>query len=77
MELILVWWFVCGLVGMALGNSKGRPEAGCLWGFLLGPIGWLILLAGGTGYVCPACLTQVRKEASICPACRSPLSPLK
>jgi hypothetical protein len=43
--------FICyvaifGLIGMAIGQTKGRPAAGFLFGALLGPIGWLVVAVG-------------------------------
>ena len=43
--------FICyvvifGLIGLAIGQTKGRPEAGFLFGALLGPIGWLVVFVG-------------------------------
>lgn len=45
MEFILVWG-VFAVVGALIGNSKNRVGAGAFWGFLLGPIGWIIVLLG-------------------------------
>lgn len=48
MEFILVWgvFAVFAVVGALIGNSKNRVGAGAFWGFLLGPIGWIIVLLG-------------------------------
>ena len=44
---LFVWWLIvvilCGLVGIALGSTVGRKVAGFWLGFLLGPIGWIIV----------------------------------
>jgi hypothetical protein len=41
--LLLFWCGVGGLVGWAIGNSKGRGTEGFWLGFLLGIIGWIIV----------------------------------
>jgi uncharacterized membrane protein (UPF0136 family) len=40
--VLLVWAGVGGLIGYAIGNSKGRGTEGFWLGFLLGIIGWII-----------------------------------
>lgn len=35
-----------GLVGAWIGKRSGRPEAGFIWSFVLGPVGWLVPLGG-------------------------------
>lgn len=35
-----------GLIGAAIGGTKGRPAAGFFFGFLIGPIGWIIVAVG-------------------------------
>jgi hypothetical protein len=39
-------WAVFSVVGALIGSPKKRVGAGAFWGFLLGPIGWLIVLLG-------------------------------
>ena len=48
MELlnIFVGALILGLIGAVIGNTRGRADAGFLLGFLLGPLGWLIVLLG-------------------------------
>jgi len=48
MELLNVFVaaLILGLIGAAIGQSRGRVDAGFLWGFFLGPLGWLIVLLG-------------------------------
>lgn len=33
-------------IGLLIGKARGRPASGAFFGFLLGPIGWLITLLG-------------------------------
>lgn len=35
-----------GLIGAAIGRRKNRVVAGFIFGFILGPLGWLIVLLG-------------------------------
>ena len=42
--LVLILWLVlCPLVGMALGQGKGREVDGAVFGLMLGPLGWLFV----------------------------------
>lgn len=54
---LLIYWglpsLFFGLVGWFIGDQKGQGSAGFWWGFLCGPIGWIIVL----------CLRNKRKEA--------------
>lgn len=48
MGAVLVFWVLVGLavsgvIGLAIGQAKGRPGAGFLLGFFLGWIGWIII----------------------------------
>ena len=40
---VVLWFFLGGGVGYAIGNSKGQGTAGFLLGLLLGFIGWIIV----------------------------------
>lgn len=37
---------LCSLIGAAFGRKKGREGAGALFGALLGPVGWALILIG-------------------------------
>ncbi len=37
---------LCSLIGIAIGQTRGRPIAGFFLGLLIGPIGWLLVLVG-------------------------------
>ena len=52
---IFVWLLVGGLVGAICGEPRRRPVAGAVLGVLLGPIGWLIVLASDDRLSCPHC----------------------
>jgi len=45
MEL-LFGLIIASLIGAAIGQSKGRTGAGLVLGFLLGPIGWILIILG-------------------------------
>ncbi len=47
----LVWPVLCGI----LGARRGRATEGVMHGLMWGPVGVLIVLAGGRRYVCPTC----------------------
>jgi hypothetical protein len=40
-------FMVFGLIGAQLGrHSGGRPAGWFIWGFMLGPVGWLVPVIG-------------------------------
>src|SRR5690349_15324810 len=43
MEIFIIAWVIFGLIGAAIGSSKGLGCAGFLLGVLLGPIGLIIV----------------------------------
>lgn len=66
----LLWILVGGLVGHAIGRIKGRPEAGVIWGVLLGALGWVVIAAGPNfRQKCPECKGFVEPGASRCKNC--------
>lgn len=63
-----------GLVGAGIATPKGCVKAGFLFGFLLGPIGLLIVALALDGRkLCPLCRERVNTEAAICAHCRTTL----
>ncbi|MBK8609100.1 MAG: hypothetical protein IPL84_03935 [Chitinophagaceae bacterium] len=70
MEFLFIF-AVLGLVGYLIGNGKGAGGIGCLLGGLLGPIGWIIVIAmSGNKKQCAYCKEQIHFQASICPHCK-------
>lgn len=73
--IFLLWMFVGALVGGAIGNLRGRPEAGVGFGLLLGPLGWLIVAVGPDFRPkCPECGGVVVEDARRCKNCGQELS---
>ena len=72
---LLLGAVVCAVIGIFIGQSRGRwAIEGALWGFFLGPIGWLIMALGGYhGAKCPHCREAVDADAAVCPHCRLPI----
>ena len=78
------WVIISGLVGKLIGDRKGRGGAGLLFGALLGPIGWLIILVGPDLKAeqeaarlrkCPFCAELVQREAKVCKHCGRDITP--
>jgi len=62
-------------IGLAIGQSKGRPVAGLIWGFLVGPLGWLLVAIGpNMKPKCPHCGGEIVEGASKCKNCGSDIS---
>jgi hypothetical protein len=43
---IFIGAVISGLIGAAIGSNKGRGGAGLFLGFLLGPLGWILVAVG-------------------------------
>ena len=71
MEYIIPLWILCGLIGAAVGSSKNLGLWGFVVGFLLGPIGLLIVvLSSGNRIPCPFCCEKMNRRATVCPHCQ-------
>ena len=79
---VLILWVVFTLVGALIGQQKGRTGFGACMGFLLGPIGWLIVALmspneqelkrrnpGPKQKKCPECAELVMADAKVCRYC--------
>ena len=66
-----------GVVGGILGSLRCNVGSGIVWGAILGPIGWLmVLVLMDRRPVCPHCRERVKPGAVICRYCQRPLEPL-
>lgn len=64
------------LVGWLIGKSKQREGAGILYGLLLGPLGWIVMiLFPSAGMKCPHCGGIAKKGCSVCCHCGRDLFP--
>jgi len=71
-------WFACGIAAVILANKKGRATG--VWALLyvlFGPATLIVALVTPDAYTCPNCMKGIDKEASICPYCRSKLTPVR
>lgn len=77
MEILVVvggGWLLCAVICAIIGSKKGEIVSGFIAGAFLGPLGILLALGSkGNRKTCPFCRTQIHKEATICPECRSAL----
>jgi hypothetical protein len=75
MPILVIAAAICALIGLYIGNSKGRPVAGAMWGLLVGPIGWLVMaIVKDERRKCPDCLGTVPIGARRCQHCGSELN---
>ena len=74
MEAVFVFCFLAlvvnPVVGYFIGKSKGRATGGVLLGFLVGPLGWLLVAVGPDRRPkCPLCKGAVEAGATKCKNC--------
>lgn len=75
MELAIIW-IICGIIGAIIGSRKGSGCAGVALGFLLGPLGIIIVLVmRGNRKACPHCKELIHSEATTCKHCGKDLRP--
>jgi hypothetical protein len=75
-ELIVICFLLAfPVIGYVVGARRGRSTLGLLLGFLLGPIGWLVLLIIPPANLpkCPDCKGDVISGATKCKNCGSTL----
>lgn len=77
MTFNIIFWLCFYLFFFALsvyiGRRKGNLIAGVLLGYVLGPIGALLMYFSKDRrhVTCPSCQQLIEKNAYICPHCRS------
>lgn len=72
--LLLLFWALFALVGLAAAQRKGFPPvAGVIGGLLLGPLAVLMFLISPSKRKCPHCAEWVKKDARVCPHCQRDL----
>ena len=71
------WALVGLLIGTVLGHARNRVAEGALWGFVLGPLGWIIFLLlpaeVAPFYACPECGGETVPGARRCKHCGQPV----
>ena len=76
MEFGIVFWFLFYLaffcLSTYLGYQKGNLIAGILLGYVLGPIGALLIYMSKDRkhITCPSCHAEIHKRSYICPKCQ-------
>jgi hypothetical protein len=69
--LSLTFWMVFfAAIAWLIARRKGQGALGMWLGFLLGPIGVLIIcVTRGDRKACPHCLSLIKARAAVCPRC--------
>ena len=70
--MLLFWSLFGALIGVAAAQKRGFGVAGgVIGGLLLGPLAVLMFFASSGRVKCPACAEWMKKEAKICPHCKT------
>jgi hypothetical protein len=74
---IFFWVIVGAAVGGVIGASRNNAVSGVVWGALLGPIGWILVLFMDARAKCPECRGSLPDGALRCQHCGFDLGPSK
>jgi predicted amidophosphoribosyltransferase len=66
---IFFWFIVGAVVGGIIGASRNNAASGVVWGALLGPIGWVLVLFLDERPKCPECRGSLSEGARRCQHC--------
>jgi hypothetical protein len=69
------WVVVCGAIGSVIGSSRNNPISGLVWGAILGPIGWILVIFLDERAKCPECQGAIPEGAKRCQHCGHELQP--
>ncbi|HEV2694520.1 MAG TPA: zinc ribbon domain-containing protein [Verrucomicrobiae bacterium] len=73
--LVLIFWvIICAAIGALIGASRNNVGSGIIWGALLGPIGWLLVLFLDNRAKCPECKGPLPAGAKRCQHCGTDFS---
>lgn len=80
LSLPFLWAFLSSpfiALGFYFGRAKNRGAEGAALGFLLGPLGTVVIyfLPPRLKRSCPLCFAGVHEKATVCPHCRSAIDP--
>ncbi|WP_037410754.1 membrane protein [Shewanella fidelis] len=75
MDNILFWlgfYLAMLVISTIIGYSKGNVVAGALLGYVLGPIGVVLLLFSKDRRMlpCPDCGCKIHRDSYLCPQCK-------
>ncbi len=66
---IFFWLLVGAAVGGVIGGTRNNVGSGIVWGALLGPIGWILVLFMDERAKCPECQGRLADGAHRCQHC--------
>jgi phosphotransferase system glucose/maltose/N-acetylglucosamine-specific IIC component len=75
--MLLFWVLFGALIGVSAAQRRGFSVAGgIIGGLLLGPLSFLMYFASGDRRKCPQCAEWIKKEAKLCPHCKTDFATL-